>query len=396
MTFAASAVPRDTVRVAGTLALGAFAVLLVSGRSLDLLGSPSRIGLMLAWPAVALAFWWTGRASVTVAYLMVGGLLLRWVELPPGGAGPSDHLAATYEAIEVWLSGGNPYDHVYRLTRPPGSPVSQPPGELLVHLPGYLVSGLAGVQLTQLVAAGAVMAGFAWAAARWSWTAGLSGLALYAGAPNLVLLATDGSNDTVVGAGLLLALLALGWAVRRGDGAALLLAGAAGGFAVAIKQLALPIPVALAAYAVRRFGWRLGLRYAGGAAALLLVVSVPFLVMGPVEYVTGLLGFIGAHDDVYGWNIWSLVQGLGGTAWDTASAAVLTLAVGLVVLAGLLAIPWRSLAGAALGGVSGTLVVMFAARWTTYAYFGLVWPVMLAVPLVLAWERRSNPEERAA
>lgn len=392
MTLALPVARDDGVRMAGMLALVAFAVLLVSGRSVDLLGSPSRIGLMLAWPAVAAAFWLTGRASVVAVYVIFGGLLLRWVELPAGGAGPSDHLAATYEAIDVWMSGGNPYDHVYQLTRPPGSPVSQPPGELLVHLPGYAVRGLAGVQFTQFVLAAGVMAGLAWASARWSWLAGLPALALYAAAPNLVLLATDGSNDTGVGALLLLAAAAAAWAVRRGDHAALLTAGAAAGLAAATKQLALPICVALAAFVVRQLGWRTALAYLGGAAWLLAVVSLPFLLMGPAEYVEGLLSFIGAHDDVYGWNIWTFVQGLGGRAWEPEPASVLTLLVAGVALIGLLVVPWRSLAGALAGGAAATLLIMFAARWTTYAYFGLVWPVLLAVPLALAWERPALPQ----
>ncbi|HEX2141004.1 MAG TPA: glycosyltransferase family 39 protein [Candidatus Limnocylindria bacterium] len=389
MTGSLTLAPRDALRLAGLLALAAFAFLLVSGRSIDLLGSPARLGLMLAWPAVAVAFWASGRAWPVVAYVIAGGLLMRWVELPPGGAGPSDHLAATYEAIDVYLSGGNPYDHVYQLTRPPGSPVSQPPGELLLHLPGYLLGGLGGVQFTQFVLAALTMGGLAWAAARFSWLAGLPALALYAGAPNLVLLATDGSNDTGVAALLLLAVLALAWAVSRGDQAALLTAGAAAAFAVSTKQLALPIIVALASVAVQQVGWRRGGSYLLGAAWLLLILSIPFLLMGPVEFFSALLSFVGAHDDIYGWNLWAFVQGLGGTPWDSGAAAILTIIVGGAALVGLVLVRWRSLTGAVLGGVIATLLVMFAARWTTYAYFGLVMPVAMALPLLFAWERRG-------
>ena len=79
-----------SVRVAGLVALGAFLLLLISGRSLDLLGSPARIGLVLAWAAVAIAFWLSERVSIVVAYVVLGGLLMRWIDLPAGGVGPSE------------------------------------------------------------------------------------------------------------------------------------------------------------------------------------------------------------------------------------------------------------------------------------------------------------------
>jgi hypothetical protein len=388
VTFPLSREPRDVVRLAGLLGLLAFAVLLISGRSLDLLGSPLRIGLVLAWLGVTAAFWVSGRVWLVVAYLLLGGLLLRWVELPPGGAGGSDVLAATDEAIEVWIAGGNPYDHVSARTRPPGQPMPYTAGALLVHLPGHLVSGLAGVQFTQFVFAGLVMASMAWAAWLTGWLVGLPMLALYAGAGNLVLLASDGSNDTATGALLLLAIAALGWALRRVEVATLLVAGAAAALALASKQLALPIVVALVAVAVRQLGWRRAIPYLAGGAGLLLLISLPFLLRGPVEYFSALVSFLGVHEDIYGWNIWALVQGLGGTAWDVDAARILTIAVGVLVLAGLLLVRWRSLSGAVLGGVVATLLIMFVSRWTTYAYFGLVLPVALAIPILLAWERQ--------
>ena len=91
------------VRAAGFLALGAFLIFLISGRSMDLLGSPPRLGLVLAWGAVATAFWLTGRVSIVIAYLVFGGMLLRWVELPAAGHEGSDVLTSINEALGVWL-----------------------------------------------------------------------------------------------------------------------------------------------------------------------------------------------------------------------------------------------------------------------------------------------------
>lgn len=384
------------VRVAGFLALGAFLMLLISGRSVDLLGSTPRMGLVLAWGVVAAAFWITGRVSVVVAYLVFGGMLLRWVELPDAGRGPSDVLAAIDEALEVWFAGGNPYDHVYLRTRPPGQPMPYPPGALLLHLPGYLIAGLHGLQLTQFALAGVAMGTLAWLGARLSWLVGLPALALYAGASNLVLLATDGSNDTGTGAVLLLAVVALMWAIDRGaDEVSLIFAGMVAALAVSTKQIALPIALGLAIYVVRALGWQRSWRYLAGAGTVLLLMSIPFLVWGPVTYVEGLFSFLGVHDDIYGWNIWAFGQGFDITPWDEAAAGVLNIICSLAALVVLLLLPLRSLAGGVLAGLIVLTVMLFTARWTTYAYFALMAPLVLAIPALTIWEgRRGDAPDR--
>ncbi len=381
------------VRAAGFVALGAFLMLLISGRSVDLLGSTPRMGLVLAWGFVAAAFWITGRVSVVVAYLVLGGLLLRWVELPDAGRGPSDVLAAIDEALEVWFGGGNPYDHEYVRTRPPGQPMPYPPGALLLHLPGYLLGGLSGIQLTQFAFAGVAMGTLAWLGSRLSWLAGLPAVALYAGAPNLVLLATDGSNDTATGALLLLAAVALIWALDRGaDEMSLIFAGTVAAFAISTKQIALPIALGMALYLVRSRGWDASWRYLAGAGVVLLLMSVPFLVWGPVTYVQGLFSFLGVHDDIYGWNIWAFGQGLDITPWDKAPAGVLNVVCSLAALLALLLLPLRSLGGGVLAGLVVLTVMLFTARWTTYAYFALMAPVLLALPAFAIWDARRRPE----
>lgn len=385
------------LRIGGLIALGAFLLLLLTGRSIDLLGSPSRMGLVLAWTVAATAFWLTGRASVVVAYLVIGGLLMRWVELPPGGAGPSDVLAAINEAIGVWFGGGNPYDHLYRMTRPIGQPMPYPPGALLVHLPGYVAAGLAGVQLTELALAGVAMGAFAMLGATVSWVAALPALAVYAGASNLVLLATDGSNDTGVGALVLVAILALGWSIDRGlDDASLVLAGVLAALALSSKQIALPLVLAPAIYLVNGHGWRTAGRYLAVIGAVLLLVSLPFLVQGPLTYMQGLVRFVGVHQDIYGWNLWAFAQGMGWTPWDVGPATLLNVVVSVVALLVLLVLPLRRPSSALLAGVVVLLVILLSARWTTYAYFALLAPAVLVLPAVAAWEARRATQEAGA
>lgn len=375
---------RTDVLAAGTLSLGVLIILLVSGRSLDLLGSPARMALLLGALVVAGAFWASGRPLLVVGYVALAGLVLRWVDMPAGGVAASDVGAAINEAIGVWLGGGNPYDHVYTQTRPPGQPMPYPPGALLVHLPGHLLAGLAGVQWTQFAFAAAAIGLLGWAALAGPMHVALPAMTLYAGAPNLALLATDGSNDTVTGTLLLAAVLAAAAVRDRRDARMLVVGGILVGLAMSTKQLALPIALALGVVVMRRFGTDALARYAGSAAILLAALAIPFLVAGPLEFLRGLTSFLGVHDDIYGWNVWAMVQGLGVTPPDREAAAGLAVALTAVVLATLALLPLRSVAAATLAGVIATVVILFAARWTTYAYFALVLPPLLAVPILAA------------
>lgn len=386
----------DGLTIAGLLALTVFGLLLLSGRSGDLLPSQARLGLFLVLPFLGIAFWCTRRISLVVAYLVLGGLLLRLVDFPPGGAGGSDVLAAINEAVGVLLGGGNPYDHVYQATRPAGQPLPYPPGALLVHLPGYLWSGLHGVQMTEVALAGAAMLLLAaFGALVGSWLLALPAVALYAGLPNLINLSVDGSSDTGTGALLLAGLVVLAWVLRRGAAPwELFAAGLVAGLALASKQSALPLAILPAAYLWRTRGTRASVPYVAGTVGLLGVLSLPFLFVGADAYVHQLLSFAGNHVDVYGWNVWIFAQGMQWPVPDVRLAALLTLALAVVGLVVALALPYRRLGVAVLAGLGVTLLAFFVARWTTYAYFAMLAPVALAVPMLFVAEPH-NHEVRA-
>jgi hypothetical protein len=351
------------------------------------------MALVLAWPLVAGLFLLRPRPWLVAGYAIVAGLLLRWVHVPGGG---SDVLIATWEAIDTALKGESPYAHFYALTRPQGSPFPYPPLQLLVYLPGYLLGGMQGVQITELWASAAVMGALAVLAARISWLAGLPGLALYATLGNLANLTTDASNDTTTGALILLALLAVAYAALRGwEDAPVIVAGICAALAVGTKQTAALVLVGAAAYVWRTAGTRAAGRYMGSAAIVLAVVSVPFLAMDASAYIRSLVSFAGFHDDVYGWNIWVLAGQLGWPVWDKGSATILNLGVILVGLALLLRYRATGLAGAAGAGVLLAMVAFLTARWTTYAYFAELAPVLCAIPLLHRWERALIPAETA-
>jgi hypothetical protein len=382
----------DRVTVAGVLALTVFGLLLLSGRSGDLLPSPARLGLFLALPLIGIGFWWTRRISVVLGFLVIGGVLLRMVDFPPGGAGGSDVLAAVNEGIGVLLGGGNPYDHVYQATRPAGQPLPYPPGALLLHLPGHLWSGLYGVQMTEVVlAAGGMLllGGAGWLVG--SWLLAAPAVALYAGLGNLVNLSVDGSNDTGTGVLLLATLVGLVWAVRHGASAThLATVGLLAGLALASKQSALPLAVLPAAYLWRSRGSRAAVAYLGGMAALFGLLSLPFVIMNPAAYLRELFSFAGVHADVYGWNIWTLAANLQWPVWDLRSATLLSAIIAMVGLLVALAAPYRRLGAAVLAGLLVTLLVFFSSRWTTYAYFAMLAPVALVIPLLFAADVRPR------
>jgi hypothetical protein len=264
----------------------------------------------------------------------------------------------------------------------------------LLHLPGHLLGGLVGVQATQVAAAAGVLAVLSWLGRRVSWLVSLPPMAVYAGAPNLINLATDGSNDTAVGLVLVAAIMALAWALEQGaDRRALIVAGVIGGLAIGTKQAAAPMTVVLAAFVYWRLGRHALSHYAAGGLGALLVISLPFL-LDPLAYGRGLLSFIGSHQDLYGWNMWTLARGMGWPVWDVGPAGQLNVAASGLALAGAVIVRYRSLAGAVVGGLCVILVALLTARWTTYAYFAMLAPVVLLLPALAAW--RMRPGEPAA
>lgn len=374
-------------RVGTLLGLGVFGLLLLAGRAQDLLPSPQRMVLVLLWPVLALGALRLGprvAAGLTAGYLVGGGLLLRLADFRGGGRA-SDVLLVTDEAIGLLLRGQSPYGHEYASSRPPGAPMPYPPVQLLVHLPGRLMAGFDGVGFTEIVAAGVIMGLFALLAARLSWRAGLPALATYAALPNLGILTLDGSNDTSTGAVALVAVLATAWAGRNGWAARpLTVAGFAGAAALGMKQSTLFIVLTLAAHVWHAAGWRALRGYVLAAASLLLALSLPFLAIDPVAYLTGLAAFAGFHSDVYGWNVWVLARGLGWPLPELARMTLVNVAATLAALLLVTARPLTSVAQAALAGLIVTLVLLLTAYWTSYAYFALVAPIALVLPLVAA------------
>jgi hypothetical protein len=380
------------LELGGLLGLGIFFALIISGRDLDLLPTPVRMALVLAWPFVTYAFIVSGRRWIPVAYIVIGAIGLRLAELQ--GYGGSDVLDAVWEGIGVLLSGGSPYSHFYEHTQPPGWPVPYPPLMFLAHLPGYLMAGKDGVFYNEAAFSLLPMAIFVGLAARVSWTLGLPALAVYAASGNIVYGAADGSSETGAGALLLLAVVAAAWAWDGGwDDLRLRIAGLAAALPLAMKQSTLFVVLLLAVAVWQMAGRRAALRYVGSAAILLLALSLPLLLLGPIDYLTQLASVTGLHEDVYGWNVWVLAQSLGWPVPDVAVGRLLTV---VVTLGGLLLVTryrMSSIALATLMGILVTMVLFLSARWTSFIYYVLLEPALLAVPLLAVWAAKGPTTE---
>jgi hypothetical protein len=349
--------------------------------------SVARIGVVLAWPIALWLVARTGRVWIAAAFCIAAGVVLRWSIFAQTGG--SDALHSVDEALRTLFGGGNPYDHFYLTTDPPGGVMPYPPAQLLLHLPGWLAGGYEGTRLTEFAAAVVGMAALAWLALRFAPAVGLVGLAVYSGLPNLIQLTGDGSNDTSAGVVVLLAILVVGWAARRAfAGRSAIAAGSAVGLVLATKQSALLFAIALSIYVLATHRPALG-RYLGGIAGALVVVSIPFLLLGPLAYVHGVVTIPG-HNSTYGWNFWILFAELHWPVADPPTVSAINFVLTAVAMLAVATLCARGLGAAVVGGVVATLVALVTAQWTTPAYFALVLAPLAAVPALMSWKSNRD------
>jgi hypothetical protein len=351
-------------------------------------------GLILVTPLVLVGVGITRRPWLAAAYLLLLGVVIRALYLDRDPQ--SDVLPVTDAAIDRLFGGGNPYGLKYSVPPffGPGNPFAYPPGNLFYYIPGFLLDS---VRSTEVFSSGVVLAGLAWTA--WlikdDWP--VAAMGLYAAAPPLVILATDGSNDTSAGALLFASSLLLLVAVRRSNGWLLLAAGLLLGETLAFKHYTLTFwPFLLAFVAARP--WNLSIELAGrrsfrvpafvlygtASVAYLGAVCLPFFVASPSAFLNDLTAWSSATiHPIEGWNAWSfLLRWQDWNAQTELGDALVFIDVALMgaaILAGLLA-GVRRPSQALLFGAATWFVLMLFARWTTFAYFAGVAPVVLLIP----------------
>ena len=279
---------------------------------------------------------------LTITVLLVAAVVVRLAWSDRTG---SDVLQVTRVAIDRVIVGLNPYGHAYQTSNPPGAPFPYGPMALLMYLPFHRVEFL--LELLSGFAVAAILA----------LQGRLIGLAVYAAAPIVVSVATDGSNDTTLG---LLVLAAFMTAQRSRIAAGFLLA-----CAVAFKLSAL-------AFAPGFLAW-------AGLDATLVFIAGSVITWSPVLAVWGIPSFLDSaarandlHDSTR-WSLGVLIQELAGRRIE-ALDQLRYVAGGLIALVGLRF--RRSMDAVILVGVVVYVVTLYGANWGTFAYLGGIAPIV--------------------
>jgi hypothetical protein len=294
------------------------------------------LGVLLAISA------WRPVGLATIVVLLVGGIAIRLAVSDRLG---SDVLQVTKVAIDRVLNGLNPYGYAYQSSSPPGSPFPYGPMALLLYIPFHQVAFVlellsAGIVGVILAVQGRVV-----------------GLAVYASAPILVAVATDGSNDTTLG---LLILVAFMTATRWP---------ALGGFflacATAFKLSALAFAPGFLAWA----GGRVAIAFASGTR----------IAWAPVLSTWGLASFLdsaaraNAIHPSTAWSLGVLVKEVlhrQVELLDTLRFAI----GGVIALVGLRL--RHSMDAVILVGCAVYLVTLYGGNWASFAYFGGIGPIV--------------------
>lgn len=350
-------------------------------------------GLILLAPLVMVATGLTRRPWVAAGYLLVLGVTVRALYHDIGWE--SDVILVTEEAIDRLLGGGNPYGQMYSVPEfgGPGNPFAYPPGNLLYYLPGFL---LGDVLATEVFSAGVVLVGLAWIA--WiikdDWP--VAAMGLYAGAPLLIFIATNGSNDTSAGALLFAAVLLLLLSVRWRNSLLLLAAAVLIAETIAFKHYTLvfwPFLVAYVAAQRETFSLptgRLSLRapawmvYGLVSAGFVGALCLPFFLASPTAFLDDLTAWSSPTiHPIVGWNVWAFL--LRWQAWNAETELgdkIIIIQFGVMGAATLLGLisGVRQPSRALLLGAGTWFLVMLLARWTTFAYFAGVAPLVLLIP----------------
>ncbi len=340
-TIGAWARQRETAEHGGMLWLG-----LVVGLFLLLPAATPRTGVVF-WGVVlfvtllASLRYRIGPAALVI--MVVAGVTVRLVLI---GASSSDALIVTVAAIERVLAGGSPWGVGYAQTIPPGAPFPYGPLALLWYLPAKALPEVMEMLSSTIVL---VLLGIRGRPV---------GLAIFAFAPMLTVLATDGSNDSSAGLLLLGAILVMQRS-RAWGGAAL-----AGAAAFKIYALAwLP--------ALLWFGRLPAL--AGFGLASVAIWLPAFVAWGPGAFLESFSLSQRVHPQAY-YSLGYALRGLGiPVAAEAIDRARLVLAAIVVVVTAAFV---RSGRGVVVAGLAVYLVTLYAGWWSTFAYLAAIAPIV--------------------
>ncbi|HEY8167818.1 MAG TPA: hypothetical protein VIF84_03820 [Candidatus Limnocylindrales bacterium] len=332
---------RETAEHGGQLWLG-----LVIGLFLLLPAGSPRLGIVFWGVVMAVTLLVSLRFRIgplALIVMVVGGLAVRLVMT---GASSSDALIVTVAAIERVLSGAGPWGVGYPETIPPGAPYPYGPLALLWYLPAR-----GWPELMELIASGVILV-----------LLGIRGrpvgLAIFAFAPLLIVLATDGSNDGSAGLLLLGAILVMQRSMAWG-GAALAVA---------------------AAFKIYALAWLPALLWFGRLPAL-----IGFGIASVIVWLPALLAWGGGafadsfarSQRVHPQPFYSLASALRAIGLRVDAEVIDRFRLVLAALTIILGAAWaRTGRAVVVAGLAVYLVTLYAGWWSTFAYLAAIAPIV--------------------
>jgi hypothetical protein len=282
-------------------------------------------------------------APLAVIVMAVAGLGVRIVL---DGSGFSDVLTVTSAAIAQVLNGHSPWGVLYPESVPPGAPFPYGPIAIFWYLPFRETP-----RIMELAGSGLILVLLALRGRP-------LGLAIFAFAPALGSLATDGSNDTSASLLILAASLVLQRSVFWG--------GVALAYAAAFKIYAL--------------AWLPALLWWGGLSALIGFGTASLVVWGPALLAWGPGAFMESFtlsQSLHAQAYYSLGYALQGVGVQVDPGALERLRL---VLGGIVAVVGARLArtgrAVVVAGLAVYLVTLYAGWWSTFSYLAAIAPLV--------------------
>ncbi|MEM3528203.1 MAG: hypothetical protein QXI59_07750 [Candidatus Bathyarchaeia archaeon] len=251
------------------------------------------------------------RTTVLAGYIFAFGVYSRalYVYDPSIWA---DVLPVTKEAVEVILSGGNIYLHIFRSSAPPGQPFKYGPFEPLFYIPFYLTFG--DLRIAELFSSTVVMILIFYLGRYAGYAKTLIPLAIYSSWGLNITTTGAGVNDDSGGMLGFLSIFLLILSMRRKSKYLAISSSVVLGLSICFKLFpALLAPfIIILLYNLRRefpLNWKY---YLTILTSTIFILSLPYLLVSPEAYLRNLFvanidRLVEFHPDSYQWHIWASI-----------------------------------------------------------------------------------------
>jgi len=314
----------------------------------------------------------------------------------------SDVLLVSKEAVQVMLSGGNVYTHIFRSSVPPGQPFKYGPFEPVFYVPFYLFSG--DLRVAELFSAVLVMILILLLGKFSGYDKTLIPLALYSSWGSIITSTGAGVNDDSAALLGFLPIFLLILAMKRRSRKLAWLSSIALGISICFKlfsALFTPFIIILLFNLGRKspIDWK---QYLTLVVATVFGLSLPYLLVSPEAYLRNI--FIANVDRLvefqYQWHIWNsflskgffaYLPGLFNVEVNTMMFMIpkIMLAVSSATFILLLAASWKvtSLARIISYGIVAWFILLMTGPWFPSSFLGFIAPFVCALPILdLAWK----------